>query len=260
MGGLLFDPFFSLLLLSLKKESLRLIDRRRSEIDVLRDEDFAGIGGVVSVAFSDGVESVPFLDGADSISLIGGIDSTPILDGINSTSLADDVEPTPSAIKVDPASLAVDVDTLPLFDGTDSTPLVDAVESIPLVDVVKSTALAGHNGSTPLTEGIGSTSLAGDSGSTPLAEDTDSVALTDGVEFGLLIGVDRSELVTRITGSTLFAAIACSKYGDEGSLRLELLPDVFTLKFEVFWGPIGRMVVSGASGRGLCGDLGGVKE
>ena len=86
---------------------------------------------------------------------------------------------------------------------------------------------------------------------TTSVDDTDSVALSDGAESGLLIGVARSELVTRITGSTLFAAIACSKYGDEGSLRLELLPDVFTLKFEGFWGPIGRRVVSGASGRGL---------
>lgn len=45
-----------------------------------------------------------------------------------------------------------------------------------------------------------------------------SVDFAEITDFGLLVESLRSELVTRITGSTLFAAMACSRYGDDGSL------------------------------------------
>lgn len=45
-----------------------------------------------------------------------------------------------------------------------------------------------------------------------------STSLIDSASLWDFVDPDRSELVTRITGSTLFAAMACSRYGEAGSL------------------------------------------
>lgn len=199
--------------LSLKNDSLRVIDRLRSDIDVLRDKDLAGIGGAGCATLAAGVGST---------GLSGGFKPIPLVDVLSSALLGDRTASAPSGTGVKPTSFG---------DGTGSTSLADGVESIPLV--------AG-------------------AGSAPLVGCTGSIPLNDGVESGLFTEIDRSELVTRITGSILFAAIACSIYGEEGSLRLELLPDVLTLKLGGFWIERGGTVGLGASGRGLCGDRGGV--
>lgn len=92
-----------------------------------------------------------------------------------------------------------------------------------------------------------------------------SVAFAEDADFGLLLGSPRSELVTRITGSTLVAATASSRYGDDGSLCLrslcfEFLDDVSRLRLGLSWVLLGRPVGSGAFGSGLRGDFGGDAE
>lgn len=331
------DPLFSLGLLSLKKESLRVSDLLRSDIDVLRDRDLAGIGGGFgSVAFAWAVDSIPVPNGIGWIfkSLTKGIDlvslpneigsapwdedndSAPILEEIGSILLADDGTSIRSTDGIDLMVLRDEIgstsldDCSPIFDDDgsilladdngsvrltdgidliflpdemdstlliDSTPLFDGDCSMSLVDASGPFALAENNGSVlltggtgcvppskgngsiPLADGIGSAFLTDGIGSVisegigsiPLADDTDSVPLADGAALGLFMGVDRSELVTRITGSTLFAAIACSKNGEAGSLCLELFTEVLIFNLLGFRLPTGRCVLSGASGRGL---------
>lgn len=222
-----------------------MIDRLRwvIDIDVRRGKDLAGISGASSSAFSNVISSDPSsaADVSSAIFVADIFGSTlpveeagwaPLPEGGSEFAIGD-VESTPVADETGSTILAAGAVTGSLADELGSKSLSDDFDFLPLCDVLD---LA------PLAEKIGST---------PFSGDADLSSLRAAAGTGLLVDLARSELVTRDTGSTLMAGVACSLNGDADSLCLELFPGVFSREIVLFEASIGWLAGLGAWGRGL---------
>lgn len=240
---MLFGAFVSLSLLSFKKESFRVIDRLRSviDIDVRRDKDLAGIAGASCSAFSNeissdssaaDVSSAILADIFGSILLVEKAGLTPLPEGGSESAIGDVV-------------------SRPVADETGSNLLTAGAVAGPLVDELGSKSLFDDFDFLPLCDDFNLSPLADDIGSTPFSGDADLPSLRAAAGTGLLVDLARSELVTRTTGSTLMAGVACSVNNDADSLCFELFPEVFSREIGLFEASIGRLAGLGAWGRGL---------
>lgn len=225
-------------LLSLKKESLRLIDRLRSVIviDVRRDRDLGGIAGANSSAFDNEISS-------ESSSV--GVSCAILADLFGSTGRVEKADWAP--LTEGGSKFAIgDVASRPVADETGSTLLAAGAVTSPLTDEVGSKSLSDDFEFLPLCEDFDLVPLAEDIGSTPFSDDADLPSLRAGAATGLLVDLDRSELVTRTTGSTLMAGFACSRNSDADSMCFELFPEVFSCEIRLFEPSIGRLTELGA--------------
>lgn len=239
----MFGAFISLSLLSFKKDSLRVIDRLRSviDIDVRRDKDLAGIAGASSSAFDNEISSDPSSVGASSSILA---------DKFGSTLLAGKVGW--ALLPAGGSKFTVgDVVSRPVADDTGSTLLGAGAVTGPLVDELGSKSLSDDFDFLPLCDGFDLTTLAEDIGSAPFRDETDLPSPRAAASTELLVDLARSELVTRTTGSTLMADVACSGNCDADSFCFELFPEVFSREIGLFEASIGWLAGLGAWGRGL---------
>lgn len=244
IGKLAFGAFVSLSLLSFKKDSLRVIDRLRSvtDKDVRRDKDLAGIAGASSSAFDNEISSDPSSVGASSAILADIFGSTLLVGKVGWALL-----PAGGCSK-----FAVgDVVSTPVADDTGSTLQAAGAVTVPLVDELGSKSLSDDFDFLPLCDGFDLITFAEDIGSAPFKDETDLPSLRAAASTGLLVDLARSELVTRTTGSTLMADVACSGNCEADPFCFELFPEVFSREIGLFEASIEWLTGLGAWGRGL---------
>lgn len=139
----------------------------------------------------------------------------------------------------------------PVAEDTGSTLLAAGAVTGPLVDEPGSMSLCDDFDFLPLCDGFELTTLAEDIGSTPFRDETDLPSPRAAASTGLLVDLARSELVTRTTGSTLMADVACSDNCEADSFCFELFPEFFSREIGLFEALIGWLAGLGAWGRGL---------
>lgn len=208
-----------------------MIDRLRSviDVDVRRDKDLAGIAGASSSAFDNEISSDPSSVGASSAILADMFGLTRLLGKVGWALLPGGG-----------SKFAVgDVVSRPVADDTGSTLLAAGVVTGPLVDELGSKSLSDDFDFLPLCDGFDLTNLAENIGSAPFKDETDRPSLRAAASTGLLVDLAPSELVTRTTGSTLMADVACSGICEADSFCFELFPEVLLRKIGLFEASIG---------------------
>lgn len=208
-----------------------MIDRLRSviDIDVRRGKDLAAISGPSSSAFSNEISSDSSAADVSSAILADIFGSTLLFEGTGWAPLPEGG-----------SEFAIgEVESTPVADETGSTILAAGAVTGPLADELGSKSLSDDFNFLPLCDVLDLASLAEDIGSTPFSGDADLPSLRAAAGTGLLVDLARSELVTRTTGSTLVAGVACSLNGDADSLCLELFPEVFSREIGLFEASIG---------------------
>lgn len=220
-----------------------MIDRLRSviDIDVRRDKALAGIAGPSSSAIDNEISSDPSpVSASSSISAV--IFGSALL-----------VEKAGWALLPGGGSkfAAGDNVSRPVADDTSSTLRAAGTVAGRLVDELGSESLSDDSDFLPLCDGFDLTTLAEDIGSTPFRDETDLPSLRAAAGTELLVDLVRSELVTRTTGSTFMADVACSGNCEADSFCFELFPEVFSREIGLFEASIGWLAGLGAWGKGL---------